>query len=172
MKSKLLEIGTHGRNLGVRCCTKQPDQGTGHKMNANRLFGVFSVWCATALGSPWMFAANVLLIGIWLISGPLFHFSDTWQLLVNTATTVFTYLAVFIIQNTQNRDAKATHIKLDELISSIEGARNGLVNVENLSEEELASLQKQFERLRARATQNRTDAVKAFNGAPDNEANP
>jgi low affinity Fe/Cu permease len=79
---------------------------------------------ATTLGSPWLFVLNVFLIVVWLAAGPIYHYSDTWQLLVNTATTVFTYLAVFLIQNTQNRDAKAVHLKLDELISSVAGARN------------------------------------------------
>src|SRR5215475_2042780 len=98
-------------------------------MNLNEGFRKFSVWSAKALGSPWMFVGNVLLILVWFVSGPFFHYSDTWQLIVNTATTVFTYLAVFLIQNTQNRDAKAVHLKLDELISSIEGARNRLVDL-------------------------------------------
>jgi low affinity Fe/Cu permease len=116
---------------------------------------------ATALGSPKLFAANVCLIALWLISGPFFHFSDTWQLVVNTATTIVTYLAVFLIQNTQNRDTKALQLKLDELILSMEGARNRLVRVEELSDEELELLQKQFERLRRLSTAGAIDAVKA-----------
>ena len=115
----------------------------------NQVFRKFSVAAANALGSSWMFIANVLLILVWLVAGPFFHYSDTWQLVVNTATTVFTYLAVFLIQNTQNRDAVATHLKLDELIKGVEGARTGLVNLENLSDEELTVLQEEFNRLRA-----------------------
>ena len=111
------------------------------------MFRKFSVAAANALGSSWMFAANVLLILIWLFAGPFFHYSDTWQLVVNTATTVFTYLAVFLIQNTQNRDAKAIHLKLDELIKGVGGARTHLVNLESLSDDELEELQKEFERL-------------------------
>ena len=80
----------------------------------NQIFRKFSVAAANALGSSWMFIANVLLILIWLVAGPFYHYSDTWQLVVNTATTVFTYLAVFLIQNTQNRDATAIPLKLDE----------------------------------------------------------
>jgi len=95
-----------------------------------------------------MFIANVLLILIWLLSGPFFRYSDTWQLVVNTATTVVTYLAVFLIQNTQNRDAKAIHLKLDELIKGVEGARTGLVKLENLTDEELDKLQKEFAKIR------------------------
>ena len=100
------------------------------------------------MGSPWLFVANVILILIWFVSGPLFRFSDTWQLIVNTATTVFTYLAVFLIQNTQNRDAKAIHLKLDELIRGVEGARTRLVNLQELTDEELEQLQTEFTRLR------------------------
>ncbi len=114
------------------------------------MFRKFSLAAADALGSSWMFTANVLLILIWLLAGPFFHYSDTWQLVVNTATTVITYLAVFLIQNTQNRDAKAIHLKLDELIKGVGGARTHLVNLENLSDDELASLEEEFTRLRAR----------------------
>ena len=100
------------------------------------------------LGSAWAFAGAVLVIVVWLITGPTFHFSDTWQLIINTATTVITFLMVFLIQKTQNRDAKAMHLKLDELIRAIKGARNRLVDLEGLSDEELSTLEKQFQRLR------------------------
>jgi len=133
----------------------------------NQGFRKFSIAAAEALGSPWLFVANVFLILLWLASGPVFQFSDTWQLIVNTATTVITYLAVFLIQNTQNRDAKAVHLKLDELISTVGGARNRLVDLQNLSDDELQDLQKQFQRLQQRAKQNPTEAVKAVNGEPD-----
>jgi len=118
----------------------------------NELFRKFSIAAANALGSSWMFIANVLLILVWLVAGPFFHYSDTWQLVVNTATTVFTYLAVFLIQNTQNRDATAIHLKLDELIKGVSGARTHLVNLEELSDEELTALQEEFKRLRAKHT--------------------
>jgi low affinity Fe/Cu permease len=114
------------------------------------MFRKFSIGAANALGSSWMFIANVLLIVVWLLAGPFFKYSDTWQLVVNTATTVITYLAVFLIQNTQNRDAKAIHLKLDELIRGVSGARTHLVDLENLTDEELASLQKEFTRLRTK----------------------
>ena len=119
----------------------------------NQAFRKFSIAAANALGSSWMFIANVLLILVWFIAGPFFHYSDTWQLVVNTATTVFTYLAVFLIQNTQNRDAVATHLKLDELIKGVKGARTGLVNLEKLSDEELQALQEEFDKLRAEHAQ-------------------
>ena len=115
----------------------------------NQWFRKFSIAAADALGSSWMFIANIFLILVWLAAGPFFNYSDTWQLIVNTATTVFTYLAVFLIQNTQNRDAKAIHLKLDELIKGVEGARTHLVDLENLDDEELESLQNEFTNLRA-----------------------
>ena len=132
------------------------------KMNLNDRFRLWSRKAADALGSSWLFILNVVLILVWLAAGPLADFSDTWQLVVNTATTVFTYLAVFLIQNTQNRDAKAVHLKLDELISSVAGARNRLVYLEDLSDEELERLQMQFKRLQQRAHLNEADAVRAI----------
>src|SRR5215470_5693251 len=129
-------------------------------MSWNERFRKFSVKAANALGSPWLFVFNVLLILIWLAAGPFAHFSNTWQLVVNTATTVITYLSVFLIQNTQNRDAKAVHLKLDELISSVAGARNRLVDLEDLSDDEIADLQDQFRRLHRRARQDREEDLR------------
>ena len=105
-------------------------------------------------GVPWAFVLAVLIIVLWLISGPANHFSDTWQLIINTATTIITFLMVFLIQNTQNRDAKAVHLKLDELIRAVEGARNKLVDLEDLSDEEIKKLEEQFQRLRKFAERN------------------
>ena len=114
-------------------------------------FRVFANRCSAMLGSAWAFSAAVLVILLWLVTGPMFHFSDTWQLIINTATTVVTFLMVFLIQNTQNRDAKAKHLKLDELIRAIKNARNELVDLEELSDEELKKLEDQFRRTRRRA---------------------
>ena len=111
-------------------------------------FRSFAQRSSTLLGSAWAFAAAVLAILLWIVTGPTFHFSDTWQLIINTATTIITFLMVFLIQNTQNRDAKAQHLKLDELIRAIEGARNHLVDLEELSDDELKKLEEQFRRLR------------------------
>lgn len=127
----------------------------------NALFRTFSHAAANALGSSWMFIANVLLILVWLVAGPFFHYSDTWQLIVNTATTVFTYLAVFLIQNTQNRDATAIHLKLDELIKGVKGARTSLVNLQSLSDEELAALQEEFNRLQEKHANSESERVPA-----------
>jgi low affinity Fe/Cu permease len=114
-------------------------------------FRVFAHRSSVMLGSAWAFTGAVLVIVVWLITGPTFHFSDTWQLIINTATTVVTFLMVFLIQNTQNRDAKAMHLKLDELIRAIEDARNELVDIEDLSDEELKKLEEQFRQMRKRA---------------------
>jgi low affinity Fe/Cu permease len=143
----------------ARLCYELPLLSGGFAMN--QVFRKFSIAAANALGSSWMFIANVLLILVWLVAGPFFHYSDTWQLVVNTATTVFTYLAVFLIQNTQNRDAVATHLKLDELIKGVEGARTGLVNLEKLSDEELQALQEEFDKLRAEHAKGAAEGVSA-----------
>src|SRR5690348_11732179 len=111
-------------------------------------FRLFAQRVACAAGSPGAFVVSCTLLLFWAMSGPLFHFSDTWQLVINTATTIVTFLMVFLIQNTQNRDAKAIHLKLDELIRSVKGARNQLVCLENLSEDELIKLESEFTRLR------------------------
>ncbi|PYK84426.1 MAG: hypothetical protein DME28_07620 [Verrucomicrobia bacterium] len=103
------------------------------------------------LGSAWAFAGAMLVILVWLLTGPTFHFSDTWQLIINTGTTIVTFLMVFLIQNTQNRDAKAMHLKLDEIIRALKKARNELVDLEDLSDEELTKLEEQFKQLRAKA---------------------
>jgi low affinity Fe/Cu permease len=129
----------------------------------NEWFRRFSVGAANALGSSWMFIVNVLLICVWFFAGPFFQYSDSWQLIVNTGTTVLTYLAVFLIQNTQNRDAKAIHLKLDELIKGVDGARTHLVNLENLTDEELDQLQTEFTRLRKRK-QNSPQGVELRSG--------
>jgi len=114
-------------------------------------FRVFARRSSVMLGSAWAFAGAVLVILVWLLTGPTFHFSDTWQLIINTGTTIVTFLMVFLIQNTQNRDAKATQLKLDEIIRAIKGARNTLVDLEDLSDEDLKQLEEQFQQLRKKA---------------------
>ena len=99
---------------------------------------------ALIVGSPGSFVLAVLLVLAWLITGPLFGFSNAWQLVINTATTIITFLMVFLIQNTQNRDAQAVHLKLDELIRGVKGARNALIDLENLSDQELDQLRESF----------------------------
>jgi low affinity Fe/Cu permease len=103
---------------------------------------------STAVGRPKSFFIAVGIIVLWAITGPFFHFSDTWQLIINTGTTIVTFLMVFLIQNTQNRDSKALHLKLDELLRANRAARNTLVDLENMSDGELEELQDEFARLR------------------------
>jgi low affinity Fe/Cu permease len=103
---------------------------------------------ADALGTPWAFFAACALVMLWALAGPVFNFSDAWQLVINTGTTIATFLMVFLIQNTQNRDAKALHLKLDEMIRSAGKARNKFIDLEDCTDEELAALQREFERVR------------------------
>ena len=117
-------------------------------------FRIFARRSSMVLGSAWVFASAILIIVIWGLTGPAFHYSDTWQLIINTGTTIVTFLMVFLIQNTQNRDAKAAHLKLDEIIRALKGARNELIDLEKLADEDLTSLEKQFERVRKKAERN------------------
>jgi low affinity Fe/Cu permease len=110
----------------------------------NELFRKFAHKTSEAVGSPWAFTLAIVVIVAWAITGPIFHYSDTWQLVINTGTTIVTFLIVFLIQNTQNRDSKAIHLKLDELIRCVKGARDEMVNLENFSDEELKHLQEEF----------------------------
>lgn len=100
------------------------------------------------VGSKWAFALALFGIAAWAATGPTFHYSDTWQLVVNTATTIVTFLMVFLIQNTQNRDARAIHLKLDEIIRALRSARNQMINIEKLSDDELEDLAAQYEKIR------------------------
>jgi low affinity Fe/Cu permease len=118
-------------------------------LSSNGFFRKFANLTSRGVGSPWAFVGAVLIILAWGITGPIFHFSDTWQLVINTGTTIITFLMVFLIQNTQNRDAVAFHLKLDELIRALKGARNQLVDLEELSDEDLEALRQEFRRLGA-----------------------
>ena len=140
--------------------TNKNEQGRDFLCIVSDAFRVFARRSSVVLGSAWAFAGAVLVIAVWLITGPTFHFSDTWQLIINTATTIITFLMVFLIQNTQNRDAKAVHLKLDEMIRALKGARNQLVDLEDLSDEELKKLEEQFRRLRTKAERNGTRSRK------------
>lgn len=121
------------------------------------IFHRFAQYCALTVGSSWAFLIAFLVIAVWAVTGPLFGYSDTWQLVINTGTSVVTFLMVFIIQNSQNRDSQAMQLKLDELLYAIENARTGLVDLENMGDEEIARLQKEFERIR----RNESEALKA-----------
>ena len=112
-------------------------------------FGQFAASASFWMGSKMAFVFAGLVIVTWAVSGPVFHYSDTWQLVINTGTTIVTFLMVFLIQNTQNRDARAINLKLDELIRAIDKARDQMMNIEKLSDTELDILEAQFERIRA-----------------------
>jgi low affinity Fe/Cu permease len=108
--------------------------------NGEKGFHVFATQAAFWVGTKWAFLAALIVIAGWLVSGPYFHYSDTWQLIINTGTTIVTFLVVFLIQNTQNRDARATHLKLDEIIKSIDQAHNEMIDIEHLSDDELQKI--------------------------------
>jgi low affinity Fe/Cu permease len=115
----------------------------------NDAFGKFAASASGWLGSKWAFAGAGIIIVLWAASGPLFHFSDTWQLVINTGTTIVTFLMVFLIQNTQNRDARAINLKLNELIRAIDKAGDQMIDIENLSDLELDELQAKYEKIKA-----------------------
>jgi low affinity Fe/Cu permease len=116
-------------------------------------FRRFAHGAADVVGSPAAFIGGLTVVAVWGITGPAFRYSDTWQLVINTGTTIITFLMVFLIQNTQNRDSRAMHLKLDELIRSVQTARNQMVGLENLSDAELDSLHQEFVRVREHADQ-------------------
>ena len=111
-------------------------------------FRAFARRCADFLGSPWAFAGAIVVVVVWALLGPVYQYSDTWQLVINTGTTIVTFLMVFLMQNTQNRDSKAIQLKLDELLRGVKGARTGLVRLEGLTEAELVELEGEFEALK------------------------
>jgi low affinity Fe/Cu permease len=133
--------------------TKKKRTGQGFQAFASSI----SYWA----GSKWSFLGAMFVIIVWAASGPYFHYSDTWQLVVNTATTIVTFLMVFLIQNSQNRDARALHLKLDEVIRSIQPAHNEMINIEKLSDEELETLARRFETIRAECQSRREDSSKS-----------
>lgn len=126
----------------------------------NDLFHRIASRISRITGSSLAFLTAVIIISVWAISGPMFNFSDTWQLVINTGTTIVTFLMVFLIQNTQNRDAQAIHLKLDELLKSVRGARNSLVNVEDMPDEQLEKLHEEFRKLHEHSARELTRRVK------------
>ena len=129
-----------------------------HAARRPERFRLFSQWVAKASGTPVAFALGVAVVVIWAVSGPAFGFSETWQLVINTGTTIITFLMVFVIQNTQYRDSKEIHLKLDELLRSIENARNAIINSADLSDEELQAFEAQLQQFANRhAAQGRPD---------------
>src|SRR5438046_10102284 len=131
----------------AKCADQMPRS---RRCEINDLFRDFSRNAAEGVGSAFAFIAAITVVIIWAAAGPVFHFSDAWQLIINTGTTIVTFLMVFLIQNTQNRDAKAVQLKLDELIRGVKGARNRLVHLEDLSDDELEQLRREFHELHER----------------------
>lgn len=125
---------------------KQPSEAP--KRSVHERFGRFSARASGWLGSTWAFAGAGLLVLVWAISGPIFHFSDHWEMLMDTGTSIATFLIVFLIQNTQNRDARAINLKLNELIRAMDSARNQLIDIERLSDMELDEMQTTYEKIK------------------------
>jgi low affinity Fe/Cu permease len=122
---------------------------SGRKQTHGDAFGKFAAAASNWLGSKWAFVGAIVVIVTWAFTGPIFHYSDTWQLVINTGTTIITFLMVFIIQNTQNRDARAINLKLDELIHAIDTAKNQMMDIEKLSDEELDAIHEKYTQMRA-----------------------
>jgi low affinity Fe/Cu permease len=120
-----------------------------HARSTNDWFGRFAAKASGWLGSKWAFAGAGMVIVVWAVTGPVFHFSDTWQLVINTGTTIVTFLMVFLIQNTQNRDARAINLKLNELIRAIDKARDQMIDIENLTDLELDELHAKYEQIKS-----------------------
>ena len=114
----------------------------------NEFFRHYAERTAHAVGTYWAFLTALLVVAVWLITGPYFNYSDTWQLFINTGTTVVTFLMVFLIQNTQNRETRIVNLKLDELLRGVEGARTGLVQLDWMSDDELEHVHAEFHKLR------------------------
>ena len=123
------------------------------------MFRKFSHFCSEWLGSPWAFVIAVAVVVVWALTGPAAHYSSNWQLLINTGTTIVTFLMVFIIQNTQNHDSRALHLKLDELIRAVESARDDLVDIENATEDEQLAHMEEYGEIRRSAANGNTATV-------------
>lgn len=136
--------------------------------HSSSLFTRFAKWTSRITGQPSAFVVATAALVIWAVSGPFFGFSDTWQLVINTGTTIITFLMVFLIQNTQNRDSEAIHVKLDELIRSSRGANNSLLDLEEMEVEELDRLRDEYEKLAEKA---RNSSKKKRSSKKENESN-
>jgi low affinity Fe/Cu permease len=127
-------------------------------------FARFAKRSSETVGSSWAFTAAIVIIAGWIITGPIFHFSDAWQLIINSVTNIITFFVVFLIQNSQNRDFKAINLKLDEVIRSHGGAKNDMIDIENLTDDELRELERQYERLREEGERRRHERREDLQG--------
>jgi len=132
---------------------------TNGKNGSSDLFQSLAARASSVVGSKWAFLTATVIVVVWATVGPAFNYSDTWQLVINTATTIVTFLMVFLIQNTQNRDARAIHLKLDEIIRAIDVAGNDMIDIEKLSDQELETLSRKFEIIRREYQSRRRPAV-------------
>jgi low affinity Fe/Cu permease len=149
--------------------SKSAPPADARRLTINERFRHFSAQAGAVLGSPWAFLVACLLVIAWAVTGPYFEYSDAWQLVINTSTTIGTFLMVFLLQNTQNRDTKAINIKLDELLRAIEGARTGLADLGELTDEEVERLEGELINL---ARKSGVDSLAAAHGASEPEAQP
>lgn len=133
-----------GKRASLLCMTPTKPLQT----QASDWFGPFANTTSGWLGSRWGFSAAAVFVVVWALTGPIFHYSDTWQLIINSVTNIVTFLMVFLLQNTQNRDAKAINLKLDELIYAISSAKDQMIDIEKLSDRELEELSKRYENIR------------------------
>ena len=140
----------HGVGAALPVACVQLQRGT-HAMATGNLFNVIAKKASRAAGTPWVFCLALGVVLLWAMSGPLFGFNDTWQLVINTSTTIVTFLMVFLIQHTQNADTAALHLKLDELIRATRKADNILLDMEEMDEQKLEGFRKQYEALAERA---------------------
>lgn len=130
---------------------KNPGAAAQQRPRMNERFRKFAQRVSHLVGTSWAFIIAILLLVVWGVTGPIFRFSDSWQLVINTGTTIVTFLMVFLIQRAQNKDARAIHLKLNEIVAAVEGASNRLVNVEDLTEDEVSLLHRHYARLVALA---------------------
>jgi low affinity Fe/Cu permease len=137
------------QQIAIRFCSDKRGNRSDRRQ-INQLFRRIAEHTALLVGTPWAFILAAAVIIAWGASGPLFDYSDTWQLVVNTGTTIITFLIVFLIQNTQNRESRIMRLKLDELLRGVEGARTGFVSLDKMTDKELDEIEKEFERLRVR----------------------
>lgn len=135
-------------------------------VNRTSLFSRFAKWTSSAAGHPITFASAVLIILFWALTGSFFHFSDTWQLVINTGTTIVTFLVVFLVQNTQNRDSAAIQLKLDELIRAMNGAHNSILDIENMTEQHLDEIKERYEKLAQNAREGMKEGINDI-GTPE-----
>lgn len=145
-----------------------PPKRRKHLLNHTTLFSRFAKWTSYAAGHPVTFTSALFIILLWALTGSFFCYSDTWQLVINTGTTIVTFLVVFLVQNTQNRDSAAIQLKLDELIRAMNGAHNSFLDIENRTEEHIAQLKDRFEKLAQDAREDLKGGIKDI-GTPEVE---